>query len=108
VAEVERELNEAQFKVETAQGIFDTIVSRMNTELARFQVRAVTSGHLDGQTCCCHTVSESPAICSRSLGVLSSPLSNPHRGVAAWLSVAGCHDMTVPSLSCCSCRAVSG
>jgi hypothetical protein len=44
VAEVERELNEAQFKVETAQGIFDTIVSRMNTELARFQVRAATCG----------------------------------------------------------------
>jgi hypothetical protein len=41
VAEVERELNEAQFKVETAQGTFDTIVSRMATELARFQVRAV-------------------------------------------------------------------
>lgn len=41
MAEVERELNEAQFKVETAQGIFDTIVSRMNTELARFQVRAL-------------------------------------------------------------------
>ena len=51
MAEVERELNEAQFKVETAQGIFDTIVSRMNTELARFQVRAVIwfiFGHPDG------------------------------------------------------------
>lgn len=39
VAEVERELNQAQLKVETAQATFDTIVSRMASELARFQVR---------------------------------------------------------------------
>lgn len=38
MAEVERELNEAQFRVETAQATFDTIVSRMTSELARFQV----------------------------------------------------------------------
>jgi sorting nexin-1/2 len=37
VAEVERELNEAQYRVEGAQATFDTIVSRMKLELARFQ-----------------------------------------------------------------------
>ena len=92
MAEVERELNEAQFKVETAQGIFDTIVSRMNTELARFQVRAVICSYLHGHPRCCHTVSKSPAICSQSPGLLSS-LSKPCRCVAAWLSVALCSNM---------------
>lgn len=97
MAEVERELNEAQFKVETAQGIFDTIVSRMNTELARFQVRAVICSYLHGHPRCCHTVSKSPAICSQSPGLLSS-LSKPCRCVAAWLSVALCSNMAWPQL----------
>ena len=39
MAEVERELNEAQVKVEGAQATFDTIAARMASELARFQVR---------------------------------------------------------------------
>ena len=38
MAEVERELNEAQVKVEGAQATFDTIAARMASELARFQV----------------------------------------------------------------------
>ena len=37
VAEVERELNEAQHRVEGAKGAYETIVRRMAAELARFQ-----------------------------------------------------------------------
>ena len=37
VAEVERELNEAQHRVEGAKGVYELIVRRMSEELARFQ-----------------------------------------------------------------------
>lgn len=37
VAEVERELNEAQHRVENAKAVYELIVRRMSEELARFQ-----------------------------------------------------------------------
>ncbi len=37
VAEVERELNEAQHRVEGAKAVYEVIVRRMSEELARFQ-----------------------------------------------------------------------
>ncbi len=37
VAEVERELNEAQHRVENAKAVYEVIVRRMSEELARFQ-----------------------------------------------------------------------
>ena len=37
VAEVERELNEAQHRVESAKAVYEVIVRRMSEELARFQ-----------------------------------------------------------------------
>lgn len=38
MAEVERELNQAQALVEATQATFDQIVARMSTDFARFQV----------------------------------------------------------------------
>ena len=38
MAEVERELNQAQALVEATQATFDQIVARMATDFARFQV----------------------------------------------------------------------
>ena len=37
MAEVERELNEAQHRVENAKAVYEVIVRRMSEELARFQ-----------------------------------------------------------------------
>ena len=37
MAEVERELNEAQHRVESAKAVYEVIVRRMSEELARFQ-----------------------------------------------------------------------
>jgi len=37
VSEAERELNEAQRRVEAARGAYETIVQRMSEELVRFQ-----------------------------------------------------------------------
>ena len=37
MAEVERELNEAQHRVENAKAVYELIVRRMSEELARFQ-----------------------------------------------------------------------
>lgn len=42
VAEVERELNEAQHRVEGAKGVYELIVRRMSEELARFQRERVS------------------------------------------------------------------
>jgi len=66
VAEVERELNEAQYRVESAQATYDTIVSRMAVELARFQVR--------------HRQPTPPGIC---VGCSPVPLGADHRRCAA-------------------------
>lgn len=42
VAEVERELNEAQHRVESAKGTYEQIVRLMSQELARFQLERAT------------------------------------------------------------------
>lgn len=60
MAEIERELNEAQHRVETAKTAYELIVRRMSQELARFQRERATEmvsvplyPRLHASGCCC-------------------------------------------------------
>ncbi len=79
VAEVERELNEAQHRVEGAKSIYELIVRRMSEELARFQREraselsavlrafALAQAQLAGDTAKVHaSVGESSSLIERS------------------------------------------